>query len=465
VEKRGGFMKNTWLCLYLLTAALALSQSQKNVPASAATLPTAGICEHPYQVREPAEGWPETPVRVLFHRENSKTPWAINPAIHIPGLEAAAGANPHTLACVQESQVEMGHYDSGELAYETSWNVVLLHLPDRKVYFMGTQLSGEMPPDLKWKKGAGVGKPPTEIFARWLRLLVDQKVAHLKLRIKSRDYDSVSAMAFSGDGTKLAVAQEPRSSSSGTPPAPIAVFDLATGQPGIAMHADYATHSIALSKSGNMIATELSGHVEIRDAASGEVAHKLETSNVGSLLFGPADMLGASGGDKTQVWDVAGNRILHTAAGSEVQLSSEGAWLAVRSTSAGVQVQALESGRELATFPRVSEHEKYLVSRDGRAMARSDASGAAMYVFGSPQGHSLELPNLGVNLLSAVAATRDGFVIANGDGIVGVVSPAAREERAFATGLTGIKAIAVSLDGKLIAVGDSAGSIQIWELL
>jgi hypothetical protein len=457
-------MRNASLCLYLLWATVAFSQTKKSAPARAATSPMARICEDPYQVREPAEGWPEGPVRVLFHREKSKAPWSANPAIRLPGLEAAAGVSAHTLVCVEESHLEMGQYDSGELGYAPSWNVILMRLPDRKVYSVSRSLSGEMPPDIKWKKGSGVGKAPNEIFVRWMRLIVEQKVARLKIRFRSKEYHTVSAMAFSGDGTKLAVAQEPRSSSSGTPPAPISVFDLATGQPGADMHADYSTSSIALSRTGNMIATERYGHAEIWDAASGKVTQKLETQDVGSLLFGPDDALGVAGGEKAQVWDISGNRILHSATGSQVQLSPEGAWMAVSNTRAGIKVQGLDSEREPATFPRVGERDKYYVSRDGRAMARDAALSYAIYTAGNPQGLPLELPNLAVNLLSAMAPTRDGFVIGNGDGIVGVVSPAASKPRAFATGLTGIKAIAVSSDGKLIAVADSNGLIEIWEL-
>jgi WD40 repeat protein len=456
-------LTNAWLCLLLLTATLAFGQPKKSAPAGAGPSTMARICADAYQVSEPADGWPEGPVRVLFHREKSKLPWSTNPAIRIPGLEAAASASAHTLVCVEESQLQMGHYDSGELGYVPTWGVTLVRLPDRKVYSMGAHLDGEMPPDIKYKRGAGVGKPPNEIFVRWLRLLVDQKVARLKLRLKSREYHDVCAMAFSGDGTKLAVAQEPRSSGSGTPPSPMSVFDLATSQPGTAMHADYSTRSIALSRSGNMIATERYGHVEIWDAASGKVTQKLETSDVGSLLFGPDDALGVAGGEKAQVWDVSGNRVLHSAAGSQVQLSPAGVWMAVSNTPRGIKVQELESGRELGAFPRVGERDKYFVSRDGRAMARDAVLSAGIYVAGNPQGKSLTLPNLGVSLLSALAATRDGFVVANGDGIVGVVSGAAPEPRAFATDLSGIKAIAVSSDGKLIALG-SSGSVEIWEL-
>jgi tricorn protease-like protein len=54
--------------------------------------------------------------------------------------------------------------------------------------------------------------------------------------------------------------------------------------------------------------------------------------------------------------------------------------------------------------------------------------------------------------------------MANTDGIVGIVSAATPETRAFATDMTGIKAIAVSQDGKLVALGDSSGLVEVWEL-
>jgi hypothetical protein len=65
---------------------------------------------------------------------------------------------------------------------------------------------------------------------------------------------------------------------------------------------------------------------------------------------------------------------------------------------------------------------------------------------------------------SGRAATRDGFVIGNGDGILGVVSGAASISRAFATDMIAINTIAVSSDGKLIAVGNAFGNVELWEL-
>jgi hypothetical protein len=456
-------MEKQWMCL--LIATLAFGQAKKAPPTNGVTSTAAKICDDPYTVREPADGWPEAPVTILFHHEKSKAPWAKNPAIRVPGLEATTPASARTIVCVEESRVEMGHYDSGEPGYAPSWGTIFVRLSDRKVYFMGRSLDGEMPPQVKYNSGAGVGKPPTEIFVRWMRLLLEQKAARFKMRLKWKEYAEVSAMAFSADDSRLAVAQAPRSpSSGGTPPSPITVFDLTTGQPVATMHADYSTDAIAISKSGNIIATERYGHVEIWDVATGAVTRKLETSKVGSLVFGPDDTLGVAGDEKAAVWDVSGNRIVRSGTGSVVELSAEGAWLTMAKTANGFTVREMESGRELGSFPSCNDPYKCVPSRDGKMMVRWSSLGEAIYSTGNREGKTLSLPSLSVGIVYAAAPTRDGFVVANSEGIAGIVSPGTPEPRAFATDMTSIKAIAVSLDGKLAALGDSSGNVEVWEL-
>ena len=460
-------MKKTCVCLCLLIATLALGQAKKGAPVKAPASAAAKICDDPYAVREDADGWPEGPIQILFHHEKSKAPWAKNPAIRVPGLEAATPASARTLVCVEESRVEMGHYDSGEPGYAPSWGTIFVRLSDRKVYFMGHSLDGEMPPQVKYNKGAGVGKPPTEILVRWLRLLCQQKVARFKTRLKWKEFAEVSALAFSGDGSRLAVAQASRRPLDGpTPPSPITVFDLSTGQPVATMHADYSTDEIALSKSGNIVATERYGGVEIWDVAAAKMTRKLDTSKVRSMVFGPDDALAVAGDEKAAVWDVSGNRIVRSGTGSVVDLSPEGAWLAMAKAANGFTVHELESGRELGSFAgSCGDQYKCTFSRDGKTMVQWNVLGATIYSSGQTHGTFPSLPNLGVSTVYAIAPTRDGFVMANTDGIVGVVSAGTPEGRAFATDMTSIKAIAVSQDGKLVALGDSSGMVEVWELL
>lgn len=456
------------LCAWLLLALPVLAQPRKTIPAPG--ISAARICADPYAVRESAEGSPEGPVVILFHREKSKAPWTHNPAIKMPGVEAAIPAKARTVVCVEESRLEAGRYDSGEPAYSLAWDVTLIRIADRKVYFGRTGFYGKEPPGMKFQRGAGVGAPPVEMFTRWLRLVVDQKVARLKMKFRSKEYDEASALAFSADGSRLALAQEPHSTASGiTPPTPISVFDLPSGQTVTTLHTDYIVRAVALSRSGMLLATERYGHPEIWDLASGKVTAKLETSGVESLAFGPGaaageEVLATSTKDTATLWDLGSYRAVQSGPGSHITLSVEGKWLVAKKEAKGISVQELGSGRTIAAFPNSGNPETYTFSRDGLALARYSVLGASMYTPANASGLSLALPNMGVGLIYAVAPTSSGFALANSDGFAGLISAQETEPRSFATHHTSIRALAVSSDGKLLAIGDSSGNVSVWEL-
>lgn len=457
-------MNKLSLYVCLLTAMSVAAQTKKGTSAPAPASAAARICDDPYQVTEPADGWPEGPVQILFHREKSKLPWTHNPAIRMPGLEAVAPAKARTLVCVEESRIEMGKYDSGEPGYAPSWHVTLVRLSDKKIYFDRGGFYGEMPPYIKYNRGAGVGTPPTEAFAGWLRLLFQQKVARLKQRLKLKEFRDVSAMDFSADGSRLAVAQETRSTSDGTPPTPVTVFDLSAGTPVASMHVDFSVYELALSKTGATLALNRYGGIQIWDVATQKLTLKLDTSHVESLMFGPDDRLAVAGQDSSAIWDIPTNRALHTGKGSVVQLTPEGAWLVLSKAPKNCSVSELESGRELGRFSCSPDHDKYAIARDGKSVIGSSILGARIYAVGGTQTQYPSLPNLGVGTMAAIGATRDGFIVANHDGIVGVASIAAPDARPFATDLSAIKSVAVSRDGKFVALGDSSGHVEIWEL-
>jgi tricorn protease-like protein len=97
-------------------------------------------------------------------------------------------------------------------------------------------------------------------------------------------------------------------------------------------------------------------------------------------------------------------------------------------------------------------------------MVRWSVLGGAIYSTGSREAKPLSMPRLNAGVVYAAAPTRDGFLVANSEGIAAIVSPDSAEPRAFATDLGSIKAVAVSRDGKLIALGDTSGTVEIWEL-
>jgi hypothetical protein len=454
-----------WYFLICLLSAILVVAQQKKAASPAATSAAAKICAEPYAVEGKADGWPEGPVTILFHREKNKAPWSRNPAIKVPGLEAATPASARTVVCVEESLLEMGQYDSGEKGYAPSWDITLVRMSDRKAYFGRSGFFGDNPPGMKFQRGAGIGKPPIEPFVTWLRLLVGQKVARFKMRLSSTSYEETSALVFSPDSTRLAMAQEARSSSSGaTPPSPITIFDLTSGKTITTLVPSLWAHHLAFSKAGNMIAADSYRQVEVWDIGAGKVVHKFAAPAIESLDFAPDGSLAIAGGDQATLWDVASERKLRTAPGAYLELSSGGKWLVAKRERGGLTVQELESGQAVSKFPVVGSETNFAISDDGRAMVKYSVLGGGMYVAGSPDAHSLALPSVGVGVLYAVAPMHGGFVVGNGDGLVGLFSAASPEPRAFATDYLAIKAIAVSADGKLIAVGDSRGGVTIWEM-
>jgi hypothetical protein len=448
----------------LLPAQQKKTAPKSGAPASGATT-FAKLCEDPYQINEPADGWPEGPVAILYHREKTKV-WSHNPLIKLPGLEAALPAKAKTLVCVEENLSEVGKYESGEPGYEADWSVTLVRPSDHKLYFMHSRFDGEKPPQVKYGRGGGIGKRPVEAFSQWLRLVVDQKVARFKMSLRSKEYEEVSALAFSADNTRLVVAQEARSTANGTPPSPITVFDLGSGKPLTSFFPNVQAYHVAISKASNLVAAETYRGVEIWDIATGKIVHRLRTGeHLGSLAFTEDDSLAIAGDNDATLWDVAHERKLRTAVGSYMVQSRDGVWLIAKAGPKDVTVTNLDSGQIVATYPAVGSRNKFAITPDGKALAEYSIMYTSMHVAGDPQPKQVSLPSTGIGLMYAAAATRDGFVFANGDGIAGVVSAANPQVRAFATAHSAIRAVGVSPDGKLIAFGDSSGNVSVWELL
>jgi hypothetical protein len=465
-----------------MATVIISAQQPKSLPSGVSLADAAKLCAH--FSGEWADGWPGGPLYILFHREKSTASWHRNPAIQVPGLESASPASAHTLVCVEEELEEKGKYESGETGYVPHWNINLVRLADGRVYYpQEPEFIGEDPPEMKLGPGAGIGKPPLQPFVRWLHLLVDQNVARFRMRFSEPSenshgelvlYDGVSGMAVSRDGKKLVVAWEARGETGiswqGLPPSPVTVFDLATTKAIASFHLDYSAGRVAISNSGNLIATQHYDHaVEIWDAASGQVVHKLDAPAADSLLFGPDDSLATAGEGQVAVWDVGSERKIHSAAGSRIMLSPAGVWLIVRKDSSGISVQEMESGRSLSAFPKFNPRDQYVFSEDGAVVALDEFGvWAGMFTAGGSQRQDLAVPSLGMDVkpnarIQAIGPTRDGIVFA-GSQIAGIASSSNPEQRFFAIGDSHVKTIALSPDGKLVILADASGNGSVWEL-
>jgi len=461
---------------FSLMAALA-SPAQQKKPAAAAPSPAlaaaANLCANPYTASY-APGWPEVPVYILYHHQDSTGPWVRNPAIAAPGLEASSPAGARTLVCVEESREEKGEYDDGTKAYQAHWKIIVVDLASRGTWsaLMAPNFDGDVPPFLKEHSGPGVGKLPVQPLVRYLRLLTGQKVARFRMRLDwpsevsgSIDYDEASAMAVSGDGSKLVAARRSRSGNA----SPVVVFDLASGKPLSTFRVDYPVDHLAVSPSGNLIATEgaFSHGIDILDGATGNPVHKIDASSVNSLLFGPDGTLAVSDGRTVALWDAAVSRLIRTVPAEQAVVSSAGAWMVAVRSAGALTISEIDSGRKVASYTGVPSgpQTKYALSGDGVTLV----AGAQLFTASGAQPRNIEFPSLtfedsdSYGVSEAVAATRNGVAFAH-NGFVGVATGANPQPRFFANGNSYIRNMAASPQGDLLVLADIEGDLSLWEL-
>ncbi len=464
-------------CLCFLAANPARTQpSSPAATPSSAVADAAKLCANPYGNIN-ATGWPEGPVYILYHRKDSPRTWAHNPAILAPGLEASSPATARTLVCVEETLEEKGEYVSGEAAYQAHWSSTIVSLAGRAAYrgISAPEFDGDVPPYLKYKSGPGIGKLPLQPFLRWLQLLVDEKVAHFKMRLNwpdsayGSDYANVSAMAVSQDGSKFVAARQSRSGGS----SPIVVFDLASGKPLATLRRDYTPRHIAISGSGNLIATEgmFSHGIDIMDVTTGNPVHKIDAATVETLQFGPGDTLAVSGDSKVVLWDIATEHPIRSVPGAKAIFSPGRGWLLATRSASSLAVNEIDTGRAVAAFPNVGlpPEDKYVLSLDGTALTELQNGDATLFTSESANGTSLTLPSIlmdsaTIQATRAIAPTKDGIVFA-GQGFVGIASRASPSPHYFANGDSYIEKLAVSPGGNLLILESIEGELYLWELL
>ncbi len=246
-------------------------------------------------------------------------------------------------------------------------------------------------------------------------------------------------VAFSADGTRLAVCPN---FGSNFPPVPPQVLDAATGRVVRRFNFDGGTYAVALSPDGQTLAS-----------AGWDCAIRLRSVATGNDLL---PLLGASG------------------MAQAVDLSRDGKRLAVCNLDGTVRLHDAVTGRVTLTAPvRFSENATMQLSPDGKRLVVLDNVKRSQ-VLDAVTGK--ELVPLGDQPfpLRRAAVSRDGrtLVFEIYDGAVHVWDLAASKELRVLEGGAGLGrhfgALALSPDGRLLAVavyGPAGGSqnVEIWE--
>jgi WD40 repeat protein len=282
----------------------------------------------------------------------------------------------------------------------------------------------------------------------------------------------VQAMAFSPDGTLLAVIDNDHS---------LRLWNVATRQQ-VGVPLTGAVNSVAFSPDGTLLAAGGSDHtVRLWDVATRKEAGFLRagrTVTIDAVAFSPhGTLLAAGGSDHTvRLWDVATRQQVgvpltgHTAAVEAVAFSPDGTLLASGSDDDTVRLWDVATGQPVGT--PLTGHtglvDSVAFSPDSTILASGGFDGTVRLWHvpsGQPAGGPLTAP---AGLVDSVQFSSDGRTLtaAGNDGSVRLWDLATRQPAGDPlTHPAGLGSSAVfSLDGAVLATGGDDGTVRLWDL-
>jgi WD40 repeat protein len=307
------------------------------------------------------------------------------------------------------------------------------------------------------------------------RRIVSEKSQHPRL----------PTVAFSPDGTRLAIALSSRPEEGG--PSPVSVWDPATGRmlstlPGRGEE----SQSLLFTPDGRSLLVSSRSSVRLWRLPGGDsgadrqpAGHKDEAW---SVAFSPDGCTLATGSDDSEpdptvkLWDPATGRLIRAWAGGEGTVSSlafapDGRVLASGhlASRANVRIWDAATGRLLKTLEGHTDRVRAVAfAPDGRFLASASSDGTVRLwdadTWREPQvlrGHG--------DTVHAVAFAPDGRALASAgnEGDIRLWDLRTDGNPSLSRALhnrTNLMALAYSPDGRLIAAADTLGSIAVWDL-
>jgi WD40 repeat protein/tRNA A-37 threonylcarbamoyl transferase component Bud32 len=355
----------------------------------------------------------------------------------------------------------------GSEQYAKLWDVERGHFVDSFAPLPSTPKSLAISPDGRWLAVGGWGG------SRFLDLQTKQD-----LQVSAHNRNLVEHVVFSGDGKFLGMATARGVLLRNLQP--VSEFDSLPRYTS-------EIRALAISPDDQILALGLTGEIGLWNLPSGEKARVFpahDNRTVQSIAFTRDGQFMFSGGDDSNVriWDLQSGRSVETITGETwvrcVAVSPDGKYFAatvggdfgVDRVSFVGRVWELATKREVARLSISGSSRALCFSPDGKHFAVANGDGLVRVwdtrswrVLGSHSEHAK--PSPGAALIHGCAFLRDRPLLATGDNGGRIVLWDAVQGRvagSWQAHSTGIRAMALSPDGRTLATGSYDGTVTLW---